>query len=277
MQGVKAVIAPSFPDPTEAADYLASDGGILDNDPIEYAIAALRAGNRSSTLTKADRAVIMIAPFPDPPAYPATGQLKSDIFAIASVFLTTLRHQVRFKLDSLLQAADPNDGSRFLIAPHRTPPGSTDDEPFPIAGGALGGFGGFVHRSYRDHDFQLGRRNCQKFLRDVFVLPATNPIFGMAEGASDALTPIIPLVGDAAAEVPYPDWPSITEQDLDVLVKRIGHRAKALRSNLSANLGKSLFGRAAISIGLCLAQRAYLPQIKRKIAADLKKRSLLAE
>jgi hypothetical protein len=275
MHGSKVEVVPSFPPPTEAANYLASDGGILDNDPIQYAIAALRDGREATALTETDRAVIMIAPFPHPPPYPAAGTQKSDIFSLVSEFLSTLRHQVRFKLDSLLQAADPEDGSRFLIAPHRTPPCSTKDEPVPIAGGALGGFGGFIHRSFREHDFQLGRRNCQKFLRDVFALPASNPIFGLADPPKGDSMPIIPLVGDAAAEVPYPEWPSITEEDLDRLMKRVGRRSSALRSNLAANLTKSWFGRIALSIGLCLAQRAYLPQLRQSIAADLKSKGLL--
>ena len=40
----------------------------------------------------------------------------------------------------------------------------------------LAGFAGFVHEQLRMHDYQLGRRNCQKFLADHFHLHVDNPI-----------------------------------------------------------------------------------------------------
>ena len=49
-------------------------------------------------------------------------------------------------------------------------------ERYGIASGLLGGFGGFVARAFRDHDFQLGRRNGQRFLQTTFALPADNPV-----------------------------------------------------------------------------------------------------
>jgi hypothetical protein len=36
----------------------------------------------------------------------------------------------------------------------------------------LAAFGGFFARGFRAHDYELGRRNCQKFLLDHFVFPA---------------------------------------------------------------------------------------------------------
>ena len=41
----------------------------------------------------------------------------------------------------------------------------------------LGGFGGFLHESFRHHDYLLGRRNAQAFLRWNFALPESNPLF----------------------------------------------------------------------------------------------------
>jgi hypothetical protein len=37
-------------------------------------------------------------------------------------------------------------------------------------------FCGFFERGFRAHDYALGRRNCQKFLLDHFVLPSDNVI-----------------------------------------------------------------------------------------------------
>jgi hypothetical protein len=88
---------------------------------------------------------------------------------------------------------------------------------YAIASGLLGGFGGFVARSFRDHDFQLGRRNCQWFLRSSFALPEANPIIKSwlpsvdrkrfeAHGGKDrrAYYCLIPLCGAADKEVALP-------------------------------------------------------------------------
>jgi hypothetical protein len=47
-----------------------------------------------------------------------------------------------------------------------------------LACGSLGGFGGFFSKELRIHDFMLGRRNCQKFIRKYFCVPesAENPV-----------------------------------------------------------------------------------------------------
>ncbi len=46
-----------------------------------------------------------------------------------------------------------------------------------MASAILGGFGGFLAEAFRRHDFYLGRRNCQAFLRWHFALPETNRLF----------------------------------------------------------------------------------------------------
>ena len=50
-----------------------------------------------------------------------------------------------------------------------------------LACGSLGGFSGFLHESFRRHDYLLGRRNAQAFLRWHFALPETNPLFAQFE------------------------------------------------------------------------------------------------
>ena len=52
--------------------------------------------------------------------------------------------------------------SRSATAP------ATRVEQYAIACGSLGGFGGFLSKAFRHHDFMLGRRNCQKFLLAPF-------------------------------------------------------------------------------------------------------------
>ena len=61
-----------------------------------------------------------------------------------------------------------------MISPTRIGNGSAAAKQFPIACGVLSGFGGFLHESFRRHDYLLGRRNAQAFLRWNFGLPETN-------------------------------------------------------------------------------------------------------
>lgn len=272
------LIEPTFPPPEEDADYIASDGGVIDNDPIEYAIAALPATDQepsSSDLAHATQAVIMIAPFPDAPAYPASGAQKPDIFRMAGQFLNALRQHVRFKPDLLLAAADENVGNRFMIAPRRLAPDAATAaaDLYPLASGVLGGFGGFIHRAYRDHDFQLGRRNCQKFLMTAFQLKAENPLFGLSPGEPDRC--IIPLCGSAAQEVPLPAWPRISPQDFVRLKERITGRLGALRGNIARNLGGNWFQRLGLCGLLRLLQGLFLDKLLDQIESQLKQRDQL--
>jgi hypothetical protein len=78
-----------------------------------------------------------------------------------------------------------------MIAPRRREKTSSGEEIYngsvAIACGALGGFSGFFNKSFREHDFFLGRANCQSFLRKYFRVRLengvpVNPLF--AEGYS---------------------------------------------------------------------------------------------
>jgi hypothetical protein len=81
--------------------------------------------------------------------------------------------QSRFFGESLALIAQGTGFSRFTIAPSddSLPPGVPS-----LQCGSLGAFGGFFERKFRAHDYLLGRRNCQLFLKKYFVLPARNSI-----------------------------------------------------------------------------------------------------
>ena len=51
-----------------------------------------------------------------------------------------------------------------MISPTREGANPDEAKRVPIACGVLGGFGGFLHESFRRHDYLLGRRNAQAFL-----------------------------------------------------------------------------------------------------------------
>ena len=252
-------IPPAWPPTVSAEDpfwFTTADGGIIDNDPFEYARFSLKdklAQRIEPDLGAVDRAVIMVSPFPELRPIAPAGRPVSDLVSSFSALLPALIAQARFKPSEIVLAADSKHGSRYLIGPSRVIDDGTPDgkeQRYGIASGLLGGFGGFVARSFRDHDFQLGRRNCQRFLQDAFALPPENEIIkGWIEGAGarshrafkaipsqdmpDAY-PIIPLFGTAKAEVVLPAWPRISQIRFEILQTRIAERFDAVAPRLLA-------------------------------------------
>ncbi len=173
---------PFFPDDwvktVDPYDFVSADGGTIDNEPLELVRRYLAgaSGRNERSADKADRSVIMISPFPNlqKTTYEARGERIVDI---APRLFSTLIDQARFKPDELMLAEDERVYSRYMIAPERPANRNPESKLYPIACGVLGGFGGFLHHSFRHHDYLLGRRNAQAFLRANFSLPVSNPLF----------------------------------------------------------------------------------------------------
>lgn len=140
-----------------------------------------------------------------------------DFFGAIFQLVAAVRTQLLVKTKLIKKAFEENDFSCFLIAPKRrvfkknqdgklikkngryVPKNETDEHgqeiadsagnPIPsvytgslaIACGCLGGFGGFLHKDFRRHDFRLGQFNSKSFLRNHFrfrtELQDTNPVF----------------------------------------------------------------------------------------------------
>jgi hypothetical protein len=148
----------------------------------------------------------MVSPFPELKPIKPEGRPGSDVVSIFSALLPALIDQARFKPSEIILAADPRQGGRYLIGPSRattvkeeTRDGSGEvvtpkvekEEPYGIASGLFGGFGGFVARSFRDHDFQLGRRNCQRFLKTPSRCPQKMNYWAVDRGRGSALASCI--------------------------------------------------------------------------------------
>jgi hypothetical protein len=183
-------IRPNFPKNfLEPFPTLNVDGGVTNNDPFNYAHDFL--ASRSPAPTEAqrlgkpsvvDRAVITIVPFPTTQSFnPNFDPRTCSILSTLPKLLSALISQSRFFGESLSDVMTGTTFDRFIIAP-------SDDEltkkhlsaggfhqPPALQCAVLGAFGGFFEREFRAHDYALGRRNCQKFLKDSFVLPAGNP------------------------------------------------------------------------------------------------------
>jgi hypothetical protein len=213
-----------------------------------------------SALGEVDRAVIMVSPFPELKPIAPQGLPASNILGIFSALLPTLIDQARFKPSEIILAADRKHGSRYLIGPSRVIDDGTKngkEQVYGIASGLLGGFGGFAARTFRDHDYQLGRRNCQQFLRQAFALPAGNPIVVNWKEAGVDITKfhaiprendpetyycIIPLFGTAKAEVALPDWPLLLQARFDTLQTHIAKRFDDVTPKLVAQNVKGFLG-----------------------------------
>lgn len=205
--------------PTFANVY--ADGGVTNNNPFDCARQYLAdaAGNANGHnprgAEEANAAVISVDPFPgdEPfdPRYDAAAH--SSLGNVASALLGTLVSQSRFQGENLKLTKSEEDNSRFAIAPSDDTAGRLPS----LLSGALGAFGGFIDQNFRDRDYQLGRRNCQQFLRTSFMLPVNNPIIGagvagktkLVGGISDQTGgktwyQLIPLMPDLQAPIVVP-------------------------------------------------------------------------
>lgn len=242
-------LTPSWKNPPVIFPEYIVDGGMMDNEPLELARTEM-AGLACHSPRAGDaafRAVVMIDPFPqsveDHPKITSPFSLMDSIKGIAS----TISHQMRFNSADLALAVDEHTYSRFLIAPIRSD--DIRDKTFndrAIASGSLGGFGGFLSEEFRHHDYMLGRRNCQQFLREYFSLLQENPLFKAGGNnvpiKSNNEFPIIPLMSGVQGQEPLPAWPK-KAVNIDELADKIDSRAeKVFRAFFKTNKLSGFFG-----------------------------------
>lgn len=229
------------------------DGGVIDNDPFDLAHDYLASLNPQSANNQnprqpeaADRAVVTISPFPSRMNFDANADFEkeAEVGTALSSLASTLIASSRFFGESLALIVD-GTFSRFMIAPSgKQVPGQQ-----ALQCGSLGAFGGFFEKKFRQHDYQLGRRNCQQFLRTQFLLPTANPIIagGLPTDAAKRAaivqqfggpTPsdnfqqwrewiqVIPLCGAVAVEEPVPTRgkvdPDALQANVTLMYQRFG-------------------------------------------------------
>ena len=220
--------------------FLCVDGGVFNNEPTEYArqwLSGVVAHNPRDGAT-AHRAVLLVDPFADVPDYGLTkdeGILKS-----AGATLGAFSHGTRYETADLDLFTADDVFSRFLVNPVRV-----NDKNQTVTGGdaiatdSIDAFGGFLHPAFREHDFLLGRRNCQRFLQTQFVLPVANTLFdkwtaqqraAFAHPDAPGFLPIIPLMKPLDTAIPQPRWPkgALTPDALSNIKSLIGTRLSKL-------------------------------------------------
>lgn len=262
------------------------DGGVMNNEPLELARKLLSGNGRNKRAgVEADRAVLLIDPFPGGAAFDAAYAPAPDLLNVVVRLFAALKNQARFKAEELLLALDDEVYSRFMIAPSRS------GAAHPIASAALYGFGGFLQRGFRAHDWFLGRRNAQKFLRQHLVLPEGNPLFSAwseemkAVHASDRggrggerLLPVIPLLGAAAVECAKPAWPRYGEAELEALTARIEKRVELVVDRLVEQYfdTNNFFVRLVAGWVLARKKKDIVARARETVAGDLRRMGLLA-
>jgi hypothetical protein len=272
--------------------FMSLDGGLIDNEPFEYARRAImRDGEDNKTgESNVEGAVLMIDPFPEPPVFSLKDVREASIFDVVRALFPMLKNQARFKPDALATAFDNSNYSRWMISPSRTVAGTRGEknERYAIATGVLGGFGGFLDESFRAHDYQLGRRNCQKFLRDILSIGDGHPFVRgwppvvaqkfrtYDEETGKVYHPVIPLVGTAALPVPAPTWPRIDQPRLAEIEKRIRLRAAYVVPRLLASESRhKLMTLAADKAWRWYGRSKLLRFVHRAIESDLIRRDQL--
>lgn len=291
---------------TDGQPFWCVDGGLINNEPVQYAKAALShsrpAGGADDPKT-ADSAVILIDPFPDHEApLPALPTPAPDLLGALLALLPVMRAHAHFKPQQLMEALNENIHSRFLVSPSR--PGKRRGET-NLASQGLAGFSGFVHEQLRMHDFQLGRHNCQRFLRDHFCVHVENPLVRgwvprlRAAGALAQYQPrcagqdgrpredyvqVIPLPPHLSEPLALRPWPALERREVLLpLVAPITARCRAMvpalvRAALSRLriTEQRLIGRIIRAIASSVVTEKVGDAVLNAIEADLQKRGLLS-
>ena len=278
--------------------FTAVDGGVCNNEPFELARFTLRSIESDDPFAlkknprekeKADRAIIMIDPFPDSPEHVAVGDDEPSLAGIIGKLKATLLDQARFKIGELIAAADEDTRSRFLIAPSRKKNNTKVVGAEALASGFLGGFGGFFHEKFRQHDYDLGRRNCQQFLMEHFTIAREHETFGSIAFKGSTLdekeVTVLSLPVALTKEVLQPQWPFICErcepgQDnnentLDEVLGQMERRVRAVAGLLIQDTWRGMFGRTATKVAWLGIRGKINEYLRRTIKSELIRRDQL--
>ena len=143
-------------------NFVAVDGGTINNEPFGEIIDAVEEKCKNNGNPYA---IIMIDPFPNFAQDKAKKyKAPSSLLDLIPNIFGAIRAQAMVKENDLMKGL-AGDVTRRMVFPKKK------NDAYPIACGALDGFGGFFSREFREHDFYLGRYNGQKFIRKHFSIP----------------------------------------------------------------------------------------------------------
>lgn len=275
-------------------NYLAIDGGAMNNEPFDLTRKLLlrKLGRDYNPRKKeeVDCAIILIDPFPNnDDSYPCETAIEEKkkykysrkLIPVAMQIMGALRNQPLFRPDDIFLANNEEVYNRFMITPRRDLRTPKCNQPTATASGSLGAFGGFLDRSFREHDFMLGRRNCQKFLREHFAIPvgSLNPIIQYPNEMTNRFSfkgEFVPFIPDMrikpnttpatdASIIQDPPFPRYNYDTYFAPLKEgIRERIGGIVDDL-CNDGLSSFGRISRFL-IGLLAKLILPKIKKEMA-----------
>ena len=266
--------------PPASYAFPSADGGCTNNQPIELARQLLvgTSGVLKHTSTEANRAIILVDPFtetPDMGSIPKPGQA-IPLLSLLPRLVSMLVQSNRFSSSDSALFLNNSVYSHFLIAPRKGI--LTGSEA--LASTSLAAFLGFMSKAFRHHDYMLGRRNCQQFLRDVFVLAKTNPIFsGNTSQIGQTPTgelPIIPLFASTDKVQPDPAWP-VDVFDPESIRGEIKLRVSTLLSSLSGQLTNSWLVKVGVALLRPWVAGMLTDACENAISEALRKKKLLTK
>ncbi|MFM0009187.1 patatin-like phospholipase family protein [Paraburkholderia sediminicola] len=257
--------------PENMYSFTSLDGGCCDNEPIALARQVLEGltDRKPDTSALTGRAIILVDPLCQAP-FVATGSQNLALLSLLGPTLRMLIQANRFATADLAQFLRSDIYDRLLITPKRSSP---ENPHVLVTGGdalcgeGLSAFLGFLSKDFRHHDFMLGRRNCQAFLKRSFVVGGDNPLFcdqmptavepEPGQLRSSSKFPVIPLYGTAADSQREPEWPTETFEP-DKVKSEVTQRAKSMLHSVEHLIGlNEVIGKAASVVVHHLAERAY--------------------
>lgn len=306
-----------YVDPIEGKEYVTQniDGGVLNNEPFEivrFILSELTKQSDSTVYNDPDlfkSTILMVDPFPS--EKPADFKIDTGLLKTLAYTIDCLLGQGRAKPGVLANSVNLELSGQFMIAPSRRIPFSNSKEEHAqgekaLASSSLYGFGGFLKKEFRVHDYFLGRYNCEIMLRDYFLIPESsirqNPIFkegysivdkskfcilkkekeivnGKEVEVEKKYFPIIPLFSERTKGFPVPifssgtNWPGIETKEVERFKPLIRKRAQVILLTL---LTKNKFRKILLWIGAKVVLNKIITKaVMKKIRNELMEHRLL--
>jgi hypothetical protein len=259
--------------PGDSYSFLCADGGIFNTEPFQLLHdKLLRKGDNPKNPTDPDhlfRAIISVAPLElFDPINTKPDITKDNLKQSLLPVLSSLREDAVMTDEQIQLAFDENYYSRYIITPTRSSSATANDRQTPaICATTLGAFGAFLSQDFRLHDYFLGRRNAQQFLRRHFAIPlsslANNEIFKTEapfavttlkpfvfkdSATNEDFFPVIPLCGTAADDQFFPAWPTGKGYDMNNIKNLLDTRADKLLSMTQDAFGLSWLEKIAANL-----------------------------
>lgn len=150
--------------------FTAVDGGTINNEPFDEVLRCLIANHGKPNESNPKYGTLLIDPFPnfeDRNNSKQSNYHKDSILDIIGTLIPTILNQARNKRNDTYST----NLFKVMSFPRKYVLGHLEKViKHPLATGGIGGFGGFLDIKFRKHDFFLGRKNAENFLRGIFFL-----------------------------------------------------------------------------------------------------------